>query len=70
MNKILFIGASEFVGTRLIDICKNEFDITNFDKQQSPFFADYHHCRHSKFGQYKKHVWKGNRCTAGSRTSR
>lgn len=27
-------------GTRLIDICKNEFDITNLDKQQSPFFPD------------------------------
>jgi len=40
MNKILFIGASGFVGTRLIDICKNEFDITNLDKQQSPFFPD------------------------------
>lgn len=40
MNKILFIGASGFVGTRLIDICKNEFDITNFDKQQSSFFQE------------------------------
>lgn len=40
MNKILFIGASGFVGTLLIDICKNEFDITNLDKQQSPFFPD------------------------------
>jgi len=40
MNKILFIGASGFVGTRLIDICKDEFVITNLDKQQSLFFPD------------------------------
>lgn len=40
MQKSLFIGASGFVGTRLIDICKNEFDITNFDKQQSSFFQE------------------------------
>ena len=40
MNKILFIGASGFVGTRLIDICKDEFEITNLDKQQSLFFPD------------------------------
>lgn len=40
MRNIIFIGASGFVGTRLIDICKNEFDITNLDKQQSPFFPD------------------------------
>jgi nucleoside-diphosphate-sugar epimerase len=40
MQKSLFIGASGFVGTRLIDICKDEFVITNLDKQQSLFFPD------------------------------
>lgn len=40
MNKILFIGASGFDGIRLIDICKNEFDIINFDKQQNSFFQE------------------------------
>jgi dTDP-4-dehydrorhamnose reductase len=38
MKNILFIGASGFVGTRLTDICKSDFAITNLDKQQSPFF--------------------------------
>ena len=40
MRNIIFIGASGFVGTRLIDICKDEFEITNLDKQQSLFFPD------------------------------
>jgi len=40
MRKILFIGASGFVGTRLIDITKNDFTISNIDKQQSSFFSE------------------------------
>lgn len=36
-DKVLFIGASGFVGTRLIEISKTDFDVTNFDKQQSHF---------------------------------
>jgi len=40
MNSILFIGASGFVGTRLIDVCKEHFAISNLDKQQSPFFKE------------------------------
>ena len=40
MKKICLIGASGFVGTRLTDICKNNFDITNLDKQQSLFFQE------------------------------
>lgn len=39
-DKVLFIGASGFVGTRLIEIARNEFDVTNFDKQQSHFYPD------------------------------
>ncbi|MHA0995027.1 NAD-dependent epimerase/dehydratase family protein [Enterobacter ludwigii] len=39
-DKVLFIGASGFVGTRLIEISKAEFDVTNFDKQQSHFNQD------------------------------
>lgn len=39
-DKVLFIGASGFVGTRLIEITRNEFDVTNFDKQQSHFYPD------------------------------
>ena len=35
MTKVLLIGASGFVGTRLLDITKGEFDTSNFDKQQS-----------------------------------
>jgi nucleoside-diphosphate-sugar epimerase len=34
------LALQDSFGTRLIDICKNEFDITNLDKQQSPFFPD------------------------------
>lgn len=40
MLKTVFIGASGFVGTRLIDIAQNDFEILNFDKQQSLFFPD------------------------------
>lgn len=40
MQSILFIGASGFVGTRLTDLCKKDFAITNLDKLQSPFFSD------------------------------
>jgi GlcNAc-P-P-Und epimerase len=39
MQEILLIGASGFVGTRLIDITKKEFAVSNLDKQQSPFFS-------------------------------
>ncbi len=39
-NNVLFIGASGFVGTRLIDTCHKEFTIYNLDKQQSPFFPE------------------------------
>lgn len=35
MKKIALIGASGFVGTRLIDLIKDKYSITNFDKQQS-----------------------------------
>lgn len=39
MQKLLIIGASGFVGTRLIDICDSDYIITNYDKKQSPFFS-------------------------------
>lgn len=39
-DKVLFIGASGFVGTRLIELSKAEFDVTNFDKQQSHFYPE------------------------------
>lgn len=42
-NKVLFIGASGFVGTRLIESTISDFDIVNFDKQQSPFHPDITH---------------------------
>ena len=35
--RVLFIGASGFVGSRLIETCKNEFEISNLDKNQSVF---------------------------------
>jgi len=35
MSKICLIGASGFVGTRLIDISKDKFDLSNFDKRES-----------------------------------
>jgi len=37
-NNILYIGASGFVGTRLIDITETDFIINNLDKQKSHFF--------------------------------
>lgn len=40
MQSILFIGASGFVGTRLIDLCKASFQIENLDKQNSHFFKE------------------------------
>jgi len=39
MEKKSFIGASGFVGTRLIDITKNEFSIENLDKNQSTSYS-------------------------------
>lgn len=39
-NKVCFIGASGFVGTRLIEIAKSEFSIKNLDKQQSHFHPE------------------------------
>lgn len=39
-EKVLFIGASGFVGTRLIEISQADFYVTNFDKQQSHFYPD------------------------------
>lgn len=39
-NKVCFIGASGFVGTRLIETAKNEFSIKNLDKQQSHFHPE------------------------------
>lgn len=39
--KITLVGGSGFVGTRLIDLLKqNDFEIQNIDKQQSHFFPD------------------------------
>ena len=40
MSNILFIGASGFVGTRLIDISRKEYNLSNLDKQQSSFFPE------------------------------
>lgn len=40
MHNITLIGASGFVGTRLTDLIKDEFQLKIFDKQQSPFFPD------------------------------
>jgi len=39
-EKVLLIGASGFVGTRLIEISQADFNVTNFDKQQSHFYPD------------------------------
>lgn len=36
-EKVIFVGASGFVGTRLIETAKSDFDIKNLDKQQSHF---------------------------------
>lgn len=38
MQNITLIGASGFVGTRLTDLIKDEFELQIFDKQQSHFF--------------------------------
>ena len=40
--KITIIGASGFVGTRLIEVLKEDFslNITNIDKQQSHFHPE------------------------------
>lgn len=39
--KITLVGGSGFVGTRLIDLLKqDDFEIQNIDKQQSHFFPD------------------------------
>ena len=40
MKNITLIGASGFVGTRLTDLIKEEFQLKIFDKQQSPFFPE------------------------------
>lgn len=40
MSDILCIGASGFVGTRLIDTIRESFIVSNFDKQQSIFFPE------------------------------
>lgn len=40
MKNITLIGASGFVGTRLTDLIKDEFQVSIFDKQQSPFFSE------------------------------
>ncbi|WPM85589.1 NAD-dependent epimerase/dehydratase family protein [Apirhabdus apintestini] len=39
-DKVIFIGASGFVGTRLVESAKSEFEIKNFDKQQSHFYPE------------------------------
>lgn len=39
-NKVLLIGASGFVGTRLLESALPEFGIHNLDKQQSHFYPD------------------------------
>lgn len=38
MRSVLFIGASGFVGTTLINLCNGDYRIGNLDKRQSPFF--------------------------------
>ena len=37
-DKVLLIGASGFVGTRLLETTVADFDIKNLDKQQSHFY--------------------------------
>lgn len=39
-NKVCFVGASGFVGTRLIELVKNDFAIKNIDKNQSHFYQE------------------------------
>lgn len=38
--KIVLIGGSGFVGTRLIDLLQHDYQLKNIDKQQSHFFSD------------------------------
>lgn len=41
MNKICVIGGSGFVGSRLIELLlKNNYDVINLDKKQSPFYPE------------------------------
>ena len=40
MDNVLIIGGSGFVGSSLIEFCKAEFQITNLDKNPSPFFQE------------------------------
>lgn len=40
MEKLTLIGASGFVGTRLVDIVKSDFKLKNIDKQQSKFHPE------------------------------
>lgn len=39
-NQIILIGASGFVGTRLADLMRENFQLQIFDKQQSSFFSE------------------------------
>jgi nucleoside-diphosphate-sugar epimerase len=39
-SKIVLIGASGFVGTRLIETAIADFELKNIDKQQSPFYPE------------------------------
>ncbi|MTD42698.1 NAD-dependent epimerase/dehydratase family protein [Erwinia sp. CPCC 100877] len=39
-EQVIFIGASGFVGTRLIETAKSDFNICNFDKQHSHFYPE------------------------------
>lgn len=39
-DKVCFVGASGFVGTRLIELVKDDFHLKNVDKQQSHFFPE------------------------------
>ncbi|MCS3601269.1 nucleoside-diphosphate-sugar epimerase [Buttiauxella sp. BIGb0471] len=39
-EKVIFVGASGFVGTRLIETAHSEFEIKNLDKQGSHFYQD------------------------------
>ncbi len=40
VKTIILIGGSGFVGTRLLDITKEEFTISNLDKQQSIYYPE------------------------------
>jgi nucleoside-diphosphate-sugar epimerase len=42
-NKVILIGASGFVGTRLIEAAHSQFEIKNFDKNQSHFYPGITH---------------------------